>query len=703
MINRNFITLYHILLYLKSSILLVNYAARDAGIKRHVTVSEALMKCPQLRLVHVPTYSITTSSTNENKNQSESDSSSSDEIVAIPQYCDEMPAFRADGTRLPPNPPDPSSNKACLEPYRQASMAIFRLIRDWCSKLGEGVIFEKGGLDEAFIDITEQVEQELIEEFDQKYTMLRDELADVENEELELEALENLKLYDVQWIETELDFTDLGQNAIPKNESVSASASASDENDNYSDVEKMRMALGKLRIWKGAQISKELRSRLHKELNFIASIGIAPNKMLAKLVSALYKPDRQTRIEPGEISEFMRRVPFEKIRMMGGKMGQSVLKNKKSNNNGDDGSDNENESDHDHENNENDIDNSNVKAADLWPLSVKELTERVGDTLTAHRIHQLIRGHDPSPLTPRSLPKSFMSAKSFRPAVRGWPELHDWMVILVGELWSRIGEEKEGSGRWPSNITIHWKSFKYSSSTSINNKGNTWNNTGAVSKSCEFPYASSIPSQATRPLFLAAVFRLLTPHTETLFPLSRLAVSVGNFKGGEGVVGGVASTRVDQYFKRQTEIVNELPASMDRFFKPLPLPINNSLPSSKSSSKKSVFEMLLATVKHHSDTTSTSFNTNTNITEASSNNNFKVLKSPNLNLKKKRTSSNTNNDTNNTGNNTILKFFKNNQATTTDSKFCCKDCTFKCSLTDEKVIQEHCDYHLAINLSRSND
>ena len=129
-----------------------------------MTVSEALIKCPQLRLVHVPTYSITTStSTTNNKNQSESETWSSEEIVAIPQYRDEMPAFRADGTRLPPNPPDPSSNKACLEPYRQASMAIFGLIRDWCSKLCEGVIFEKGGLDEAFIDITEQVEQELIE------------------------------------------------------------------------------------------------------------------------------------------------------------------------------------------------------------------------------------------------------------------------------------------------------------------------------------------------------------------------------------------------------------------------------------------------------------------------------------------------------------------------------------------------------------
>ena len=126
-----------------------------------------------MRLVHVPTYSVGSVTTS---------GQDTEEIVALPKYSDEMPAYRADGTRLPPNPPDPASNKACLEPYRQASMDIFRLIRDWCSKLGDGILVEKGGLDEAFVDITEEVEQQLIDEFAQKYTMLRDELADIEDE-----------------------------------------------------------------------------------------------------------------------------------------------------------------------------------------------------------------------------------------------------------------------------------------------------------------------------------------------------------------------------------------------------------------------------------------------------------------------------------------------------------------------------------------
>ena len=182
-------------------------------------------------------------------------------------------------------------------------------------------------MDEAFLDITEEVEQQLIDEFAQKYTMIRDELVDVESAELveseELDALDNLALYDTSWIDSGLDYTDLGEGVIVEVEMEMEMESSSVYPDDI--VERMRMSLGKLRIWKGAQIAKDLRAHLRTELNFIASIGIASNKMLAKLLSALYKPDKQTRIDPSAISLFMQRVPFEKIRMMGGKMGRSVL------------------------------------------------------------------------------------------------------------------------------------------------------------------------------------------------------------------------------------------------------------------------------------------------------------------------------------------------------------------------------------------
>lgn len=617
--------------------MLVNYAARDAGIKRHLPVAEALLKCPQLRLVHVPTYSIASTQGDD------------DEIVALPKYSDEMPAYRADGTRLPPNPPDPASNKACLEPYRHASMAIFRLIRSWCSDLGDGNLVEKGGLDEAFVDITEEVEQQLIDQFAQKYVMIRDELAELEGEEVDSEALDNLAMYDTSWIDTDLDFTGLGESVDGGTEDVTTAPP--------DIIEVARMKLGKLRIWKGAQIAKTLRTALRQNLSFIASIGIAPNKMLAKLVSAHYKPDKQTRIEPQNIRGFMRRVPFEKIRMMGGKMGKSVLEGSSVDTSDDDSSDNEVDQ---HE----DSTLKTVMASDLWPLTLAELSERVGDKSTALWIHHLIRGQDPSPVTPRCLTKSFMSAKSFRPAVRDWPELHDWVVVLVGELWSRVGEEREaGSGRWPSTITVQFKSYspKQQQSTS-------WSNTGAVTKSCEFPFASTIPSQATRSHFLASTFKLLSAQP-ALFPMSRLAVSVTNFKGLEAD-GKAKATRVDQYFKKQLngDEVYEIPAGLDRLFPKQT--VTESVPPLKKS--VSVFDMLVASAKPHtSSKQSTPESTPTT----------KKIK-PSKQPKTKG----------------ILQFFTKPQTDT--SSFSCKECKFSCDKEAERDIQEHLDYHLALKLSR---
>jgi nucleotidyltransferase/DNA polymerase involved in DNA repair len=628
-----------------------------------------------LRLVHVPTYSIGSISPS---------GEGTEEIVALPKYSDEIPAYRADGTRLPPNPPDPASNKACLEPYRHASMDIFRLIRDWCSKLGDGILLEKGGLDEAFVDITEEVEQQLIDQFAQRYTMLRDELADIENEELEGEALENLSLYDTSWINNELDFIGLGENAISPEEVT---------NQNYTAdiVEKMRMNLGKLRIWKGAQIAKDLRARLRLDLNFIASIGIASNKMLAKLVSALYKPDKQTRIEPEAISTFMQRVPFEKIRMMGGKMGKSVLKADDEEEQNDDDSDIDDQYEYATAETTTNTEVKKVMASDLWSLSLSELSDRVGDRQTAAWIHQLIRGHDSSPVTPRSLTKSFMSAKSFRPYVRDWPELHDWVVVLVGELWSRISEEKESSGRWPSTITIHFKSF---SKASANNRNSNWSNTGAISKSCEFPFSSSIPSQATRSHFLSSVFKLLSNQSTALdtgiFPMSRLSVSISNFKGLEAD-GKVRVTRVDQFFKKQSEEADlkELPAGLGRFFtetvnKPQPQLIKQNH-SAAIVAKKSVFEMILATAKPLSSDSSDS----SPISQTSK----QKLLSASTNKRPKTSKSNPG----------ILKYFtKTDSSSTAGVKYICpeKNCNFTCKGSDAKEIQEHSDFHVALKMSR---
>ena len=79
------------------------------------------------------------------------------------------------------------------------------------------------------------------------------------------------------------------------------------------------------RLAVGAQILAEVRLRIFKELAFTVSAGIAHNKMLAKLLSAQYKPNKQAVLPLAGVAGMMATdVPLRKIRMLGGKFGHML-------------------------------------------------------------------------------------------------------------------------------------------------------------------------------------------------------------------------------------------------------------------------------------------------------------------------------------------------------------------------------------------
>ncbi|ORZ34887.1 hypothetical protein BCR44DRAFT_1390110, partial [Catenaria anguillulae PL171] len=98
-----------------NGLIAVNYAARAAGIQRHMNVQEALAKCPDLKLVHVATY---------------------DDSNPEPSYHTN---------------PRPSTHKVSLEPYRRASAKIFAVIARRAKN------FERASIDEAYLDWTQDV------------------------------------------------------------------------------------------------------------------------------------------------------------------------------------------------------------------------------------------------------------------------------------------------------------------------------------------------------------------------------------------------------------------------------------------------------------------------------------------------------------------------------------------------------------------
>ena len=58
-------------------------------------------------------------------------------------------------------------------------------------------------------------------------------------------------------------------------------------------------------------IAKEIKLRIHEELNLIASAGISYNKFLAKVASDYRKPDGLCTIHPDQAQEFIDRLPIE--------------------------------------------------------------------------------------------------------------------------------------------------------------------------------------------------------------------------------------------------------------------------------------------------------------------------------------------------------------------------------------------------------
>ena len=69
-----------------------------------------------------------------------------------------------------------------------------------------------------------------------------------------------------------------------------------------------------LRLWGSSeQIGREIKARVRDELDLTASVGIAPNKFLAKMASDHGKPDGLVVVKPGEETEFLRDLPVRQI------------------------------------------------------------------------------------------------------------------------------------------------------------------------------------------------------------------------------------------------------------------------------------------------------------------------------------------------------------------------------------------------------
>lgn len=77
---------------------------------------------------------------------------------------------------------------------------------------------------------------------------------------------------------------------------------------------------------KAEELAKEIKKKLVDELKLSCSIGIAPNKLIAKIASDFQKPDGLTIVKPEEVQSFLSNLPVNKIVGIGKKSEERLNK-----------------------------------------------------------------------------------------------------------------------------------------------------------------------------------------------------------------------------------------------------------------------------------------------------------------------------------------------------------------------------------------
>ena len=210
-------------------IIAVNYEARAFGVTRQMRGDEAKKKCEDIILVQVPEV----------------------------------------------------RGKADLTKYRDAGKEVIEVLLQF------GGIVERASIDEAYLDLSELVENEL---------------QALVSSESRIKCDEVLNTYVV------------GYNTDEKNP---ATWFASVQSDSNQDINSLRLLIG-------AKIVEKMRAEVFDKTKFRCSAGIAHNKMLAKFSCGINKPNKQTILPQEEVSDLFKSVPLCKLRGLGGKLGADV-------------------------------------------------------------------------------------------------------------------------------------------------------------------------------------------------------------------------------------------------------------------------------------------------------------------------------------------------------------------------------------------
>ncbi|MGD2080227.1 MAG: DNA polymerase IV [Nitrospirota bacterium] len=157
------------------------------------------------------------------------------------------------------------------------------------------------------------------------------------------------------------------------------------------------------------EIARDVKRRIREATGLTCSIGVAHNKLLAKIGSDLEKPDGLTVIRRDRVGEVLGGLPVRKLRGVGPKTEELLKK---------------------------------MGIATIGDLAARPMEELVGAFGPSHGgyLYEAARGMDESPLVTEWTPKSSSRETTFQEDVADWQALARTLARLVEEVVADMRE-----------------------------------------------------------------------------------------------------------------------------------------------------------------------------------------------------------------------------------------------------------------------
>ena len=155
-----------------------------------------------------------------------------------------------------------------------------------------------------------------------------------------------------------------------------------------------------------AEIGRKIKQAVRKETGLVVSVGVAPNKFLAKIASDLKKPDGFMVVEPEHVQEFLDPLPVERLWGVG-KQGSKVFQR---------------------------LGIRTIGQLRQWPIDT--LISRFGSQ--GEHLWQLAHGIDDDPVVPEREAKSISHETTFEQDIDDLDVLRAWLVDLTEQVAWRL-------------------------------------------------------------------------------------------------------------------------------------------------------------------------------------------------------------------------------------------------------------------------